>query len=197
MSRRDDSTPVDLPSDASLDVAELPAPGTSTLAVMPGTTREIHGQVTGIKSGLLDQPSYLELKDRSGAPRRIAFRIPPGYVLGVMVGDQVTAKVRLEVVGKRPATDGLLLDGRGHLLLAASGSGDDDFAPGFRLERDGASNALVFSRAGATAVVQQGDWRRLSTKDGEFLLTSSPPRSMAIPGLDTAGAFPYCILRIT
>jgi hypothetical protein len=108
----------------------------------------------------------------------------------------VTARIRLEVCGSRPATDGLLLDAKGHLLIAASGSGDDDFAPGFRVSRD-ASNSLVFARAGATAVVPQGEWRRLKTKDGEFLLTTSPPRSMAIPGLETHGVWPYCILRIT
>ena len=197
MSERDDSTPVDVPADASLDVSEMASPGTSTLAVMPGSIREIRGQVTGIKSGTLDQPSYLELKDQGGGPRRIGYRIPDGFVLGVQVGDTISARIFLDVRGKRPAVNGLLLDRKGHLLLSASGSGDEDFAPGFEIEREGSSNSLIFTRLGSRAVVPQGEWRKLATKDGEFLLTSSPPRSMALPGIETTGLWPYCILRLT
>jgi hypothetical protein len=85
MSHRDDSTPVELPSDAALDVAELPAPGTSTLALMPGTTREIHGQVTSIATGLLDQPSYINRRTWKS-------RIAPGVLVELLFASRPASR---------------------------------------------------------------------------------------------------------
>src|SRR5262245_38739613 len=136
MTNQDDSTPVDIRADPSLDISEMPAPGTSTVAVMPGSTREFRGQITSIVTAERDQPSYFELNDHTGIPKRIGFRVPAGFTLGIKVGESVTARIRLDVSDKIPSTDGLLLDSRGRLLLAAAGSGDEDFAPGFRVTHD-------------------------------------------------------------
>lgn len=148
---------------------------------------EVHGKVTEIRPAVGETSGVVRIEGNGGAVVELELRGPGKLVLAV--GDEVA--VRWETVQIQIHTiDSLsLIDAKGRVVYAGSGTGSPVFAPGWFFEKKGVAERgephmrggarreerwLLIAFGDAAAFVRSSEGaRKLSTKDGDFAVAGS------------------------
>jgi hypothetical protein len=148
---------------------------------------ETHGKVAEIRAAVGETPGVLRIEAADG--RALELPLRGSGQLALAVGDAVAAKWRTSQSQIHTVHDLAILDGKGGVVYASSGNGDETFAPGWYFEQKGIADRgnphmrggarsesrwLVIAKGDVAAFVKQSEGaRRLSTPDGDFAVSGS------------------------
>ncbi len=111
---------------------------------------------------------------------------PPALGLPFSVGDRIGVEIDCRKGGWHRVCDGVFRDMARRTLLIVSGSGDEDSAPGWKVERGAVAtsevrptqqksvlhtHSLKFQSEGATVSVMPHEWKRLVVHGKSYLVT--------------------------
>lgn len=148
---------------------------------------EVRGKVTEIRPAVGDVPGAVRIEGNGGAVVALELRGPGKLALAV--GDEVAVKWQTVQIQIHTISDLAMVDGKGRVIFAGSGTGSAVFAPGWFFEKKGVHERgdphmtggarredrwLVIARGAAAAFVRAGEGaRRLSTADGDYAVSGS------------------------
>jgi hypothetical protein len=148
---------------------------------------EVRGKVTEIRPAVGEVAGVVRIEGEAGAVVELELR--GSGKLALAVGDEVTAKWQTVHIQIHTIHDLAVVDAKGRVVYAGSGTGNPGFAPGWYFERKGVFDRgsphmrggarredrwLVIANGAAVAFVHGGEGaRRLSTPDGDYAVGGS------------------------
>ncbi len=167
---------------------------------LAGGGPEAQGRVLAIATLDPPDPRHALLRiDIEDGDRTVSVgaRVPAGHAMPIAIGERVSARVRMQVIGIHPVVDASITNAEG-VVLAQVSTGDASFAPGWAIDVGDVESKRTASRPGmaasisrwvhlrhrdVVACVASNGWRALRAEDGDWLVCGSAQDF-------TAGALP-------